>query len=161
MSANPLSGQPHRCHIKARIDTQPPTSTPLMSPGCVFPICFCVFSCRYCSSHSQGTGRLEAIFLDQFLLFVDFRATRHGHNCESGPHSSDRTVSICSDQTDDLLSTNQNVFGQISVFAEQKVFGDQLTQIMVQPQQSLQNSKILSRLPYYVIDKAACQQYNS
>ena len=102
----------------------PPPPPLLMSPGCVFPICFCVFCCRYRSSHSQGTGGLEAIFLDQFLLFVDFRATRHGHNCESGPHSSDRTVSICSDQTDDLLSTNQNVFGQISVFAEQKVFGD-------------------------------------
>ena len=119
MSANPLSkSQPHRgATSKPELTpNHPPSPSPLMSPGCVFPICFCVFCCRYSSPHSQGTDRLEAIFLDQFLLFVDFRATRHGHNCESGPHSSDRTVSICSVQTDDLLSTNQNVFGQISVF---------------------------------------------
>ena len=121
MSANPLSAQPyHRATSKLELTPNHPPPPPLMSPGCVFPICFCVFCCRYCSSHSQGTGRLEAIFLDQFLLFVDFRATRHGHNCESGPHSWDRTVSICSDQTDDLLSTNQNVFGQISVFASRR-----------------------------------------
>ena len=112
MPANPLSAQP-AATSKPELT---PTHPPFMSPGCVFPICFCVFQCRYCSSRGQGTDRLEAIFLDQFLLFVDFRATRHGHNCESGPHSSDRTVSICSVQTDDLLSTNQNVFGQILVF---------------------------------------------
>ena len=53
---------------------------------------------------------------------MDFRATRHGHNCEPGPHSSDRTVSICSDVADDLLSTNQNYL--VSVFAQRKVFPD-------------------------------------
>ena len=126
MPANPLSAQP-AATSKPELT---PTHPPFMSPGCVFPICFCVFQCRYCSSRGQGTDRLEAIFWDQFLLFVDFRATRHGHNCESGPHSWDRTVSICSDQTDDLLSTNQNVFGQISVFAQQKVFGDQFSKLM-------------------------------
>ena len=148
MPANPLSAQP-AATSKPELT---PTHPPFMSPGCVFPICFCVFQCRYCSSRGQGTDRLEAIFWDQFLLFVDFRATRHGHNCESGPHSSDRTVSICSDQTDDLLSTNQNVFGQISVFAELKVFRDQLKQIIgCPPQQSCQMSII--RLKVFLYDK--------
>ena len=73
MPANPLSAQP-AATSKPELT---PTHPHFMSPVCVFPICFCVFQCRYCSSRGQGTDRLEAIFWDQFLLFVDFRATRH------------------------------------------------------------------------------------
>ena len=107
MSANPLSAQPYR-GATSKPELTPAVHRLLESLLLCFPNLCCVFSCRYCSSHGWGAGRLEAIFSDQFLLFVDFRATRHGHNCEPGPHSSDRTVSICSDVADDLLSTNQN-----------------------------------------------------
>ena len=121
MSANPLSAQPYR-GATSKPELTPAVHRLLESLLLCFPNLCCVFSCRYCSSHGWGTGRLEAIFSDQFLLFVDFRATRHGHNCEPGPHSSDRTVSICSDVADDLLSTNQNYL--VSVFAQRKVFPD-------------------------------------
>ena len=121
MSANPLSAQPYR-GATSKPKLTPATHCSSNPSCCVFPNLCCVFSCRYCSSHGWGNGRLEVIFSDQFLLFVDFRATRHGHNCEPGPHSSDRTVSICSDVADDLLSTNQNYL--VSVFAQRKVFPD-------------------------------------
>ena len=88
MSANPLSAQPHRAGLPHQSPNWHPT-TPSNPPlSHVLWLCFPNFLLRVLLPllfSSQGTDRLEAIFLDQFLLFVDFRATRHGHNCESGP----------------------------------------------------------------------------
>ena len=95
--------------------------TPLHVPWLCFPNLLLRVPMPLLFIARPGNRQTGGDILGSFLLFVDFRATRHGHNCESGPRSS---VSICSGQADDLLLTNQNVFGEISVFAQQKVFGD-------------------------------------
>ena len=123
MSANPLSAQPYR-GATSKPELTPAAHCSSNPSCCVFPICAACSPVATVHHTAGEPADWRRYFRINFLLFVDFRATRHGHNCEPGPHSSDRTVSICSDQTDDLLSTNQNVFGQISVFAELKVFRD-------------------------------------
>ena len=74
MSANPLSAQPHRAGLPHQSPNWHPT-TPLqppslMSSGCVFPISFCVFCCRYCSAAREPTDWRRYFWINFCYLWI-------------------------------------------------------------------------------------------